>query len=425
VDQKHARKAGFHPWLAAAAALLSLAFITSCLDSKPRVLGSKRPKFTFEDVGTSSFKFNFAYRPTTGVADLQKIFFVQGAANTETAMISTCNSAGTGCVCQFMVGSTVAHESSSTEISYDTTGNYFRCYYSDSHATAIGSITQIRVRNLRSTIFGETLSVQSSVSKNDILGADLNANKVRTVSRYSCLYNFLQKQGTTETLFDCSTQLTVCDTGDFCLLQSWFPYYLYAHAQSSNHSRQGTDELYNAASTGQICGLQIKRFDCTVPPALAPAGEGGTAVAKFGLYAESNGIFDTAVSLGVTPGGSAELFGYAAQTSSYTSPGGVAHTLCPPGLERFRLYQAEPDPVAVLPSHNYPTSLVATVKVTEARATGDVPADFVIYRKGGGDCNGTVCTPVPSTALANAADYDFVTSPSSPDEFCVFPVGIL
>lgn len=386
-------------------AALSLVF-PSCLNTKPKVLGTKKVNlFEGTDGSQSSFKFNFALKGTTVGNDTP--IYLQGSANTSSGLISTCNTAGTGCVCEFLKadGSIIQTTISTSYITYDTTGNYYTCTLNDPGATLLPQLTDIRIRNIGNTVTSSNLVVTASgaLTIEQLIGTDLDVNRVRSVYRYECEWNYLQKDGTNSNTFDCSTQATLCDTGDFCLLKAQFPYYVYADGYSTNFHLKVADELYNPAS-GRICNQQIKKYDCTLT---APA-------LKFGLYAEQTGIWATNVALGPAPGITATSMGFAAKVSTTTN-------LCPPGLEKRVFWTVTVDTSTILPTHNFTTGQVST-EVQEP-APSAPPTDFEIDKYGQGDCNGTSCTmPV---SYAGDATPDQAYSSAGATEFCVIPKDMI
>lgn len=391
-------------------------FCFSCNDTrinvKPKVLGTKGISLDVKDTASSdTFKFNFAYRDSSAAAPLNTFIYLQGAANTKTTMNATCNAAGTNCICEFLTSNSISalvHSSTAAQISYDSTGNYFRCQYTG--ATPIASITYVRLRNLGSTGISSIYQVKTSLTAAEILGDELSMNKLRSISRYYCQYNFLQKAGTTTTSFDCSTQATACSTAaakDFCLLTTSYPYYLYSDNLSSNLTDKMSDKIYNGATDNKICDLQIKQIDCT--------GAAGVPSNQFGLYSEQIGVFQTPVSLAPKPEYPTTTYGYAAATSTF-----LGNTVCPPGLTPVIFYRATPNAAAITPSHNIPTTLTAS----EISSTTTTPTAISFVKLYDGDCNGTVCDKVPDTV---APDQPASTAYSSTGEtaFCVIPSALL
>lgn len=407
----------------------SLIFLSSCFESKPKVLGKTKPNLGRTDsANSSSFKFNFAFRDTTAAAPLDKIIYVQGSANSKTAILSACNSAGTNCVCEFLDSSGNELEETDVvtgEISFDQTGNYLRCDYDG----VLANLASVRVRNQNSTVVSTTLTVDTTLTAQKLIGSDLDVNLVRTIYRYECLFNFLQKQGTTTTSFDCSNQGSTCwntaapaASGDFCVLQSDFPYYLYSDNYSTNLSLKVADRLYNQGASNFICGLQIKQFDC--------AGASGTPVAQFGLFAQQVGIFDTAVQLSPGPDISASTYGFAAKTSTF-----LGQTVCPPGMVRRVFYTATTAASTTFPApdaqeSNYPsgqqikeildpvTPAFTSLEVVKLRGqlVGAGPAVT-------GDCNGTDCD-LPDVSLGTITNFTYVSAGGA-QEFCVIPTSLL
>ncbi len=406
----------------------SLAF-TACLQSKPKVLGKNKPNLGRSDTAnSSSFKFNFAFRDTTAAAPLDKIIYIQGSANSKTPIMSACNSAGTNCVCEFLdaTGAEIEETDAATgEISYDQTGNYLRCDYDG----VIGNLASVRVRNQNSTVTSATLTVDTTLTAQKLIGTDLDVNLVRTVYRYECLFNYLQKDDTTTTSFDCSNQGSTCwntaapaASGDFCIVQTDFPFYLYSDNYSTNISQKVADRLYNQGASSTICGLQIKQFDC--------AGGSGTPVAQFGLFGQQVGIFDTAVQLSAGPDISAITYGFAAKTSTF-----LGQTVCPPGMQRRVFYTATTAASTTFPApdaqeSNYPSG--SAVKEIMDPVTPAFTSLEVVKLRGAqigagpavsGDCNGTTCT-LPDVSLGTITSFNYVSAGAA-QEFCVIPTSLL
>jgi hypothetical protein len=394
------------------ASLFIPAIFLGCLQSKPKTLGKTKPSVGRADTADSnSFKFNFAFRDTTAVAPLDKIIYIQGSANSKTAITSTCNSAGTNCVCVFTDTGGVTEETDvvTNEISYDQTGNYLRCEYDG----VLANLSTVKVRNQNSTVTSETLSVDTSITVQKLIGSELDVNLVRSIYRYVCLHNFLEKDGTSTTNFDCSSQASLCSdgvgalSGDFCLLQSNFPYYVFADNYSTNLSQKPADLLYNQGNDNSLCGLQIKKYDC--------AGGAGTPVRQFGLFAQQAGIFDTAVQLSVGPDISAVTYGFAAKTSTF-----MGNTVCPPGMER-RIFKQATTSTAGMMSTNYPNGEIIKDITDPTAALGSV----AVVELQGGDCNGSVCTPIPSEVHTSPPAAFAYSIPVANVEFCVIKESIL
>jgi hypothetical protein len=403
--------------------------ITACLQSKPKVLGKNKPTFNRSDSANSnSFKFNFAFRDSTAAAPDDRTIYIQGSANSKTPIMSTCNSAGTNCVCEFLDSSGAELEetdASASEISYDQTGNYLRCDYDG----VIANLASVRVRNQNSTVTSSTLTVDTSLTAQKLIGDDLDVNLVRTIYRYECLFNYLQKQGTTTTSFDCSNQGSTCwntaapaASGDLCILQSEFPYYLYSDNYSTNISQKVPDRLYNQGNSSTICGVQIRQFDC--------ASSSGTPVAQFGLFAQQVGIFDTAVQLSASPDASAITYGFAAKTSTFQG-----NTVCPPGMQRRVFYTATTAASTTFPApdnqeSNYPSG--SAVKEIMHPVTPTFTSFEVVKLRGAqigagpavsGDCDGTNCT-LPTVSMNTITSFSYVSAGAA-QEFCVIPTTLL
>lgn len=403
-------------------ALLALAvvFVAIGCDTRPKVYNNRLDLSSATSTDTSTvvdtFGFNFAYRDASATSPLNQIVFLQGNSVSKSTIISTCNGAGTNCVCSFYDSShALLQESSSTQITYDSTGNYIRCQYTG----ALGSLAYVKVRNQNSSRVSIEYPVDLSLTLQKLIGVGNDVNKVRTVSRYGCLFNFLQKAGTTTLLFDCSSQNSLCwsgfsnnageTSGDFCLLQSTFPFYLYTSGYDNNFDKKIADKIYGGdTAAGNLCGFQVKQYDCT--------GTAGTPVKSFGIYTDQIGIFQYPLSLTPAPEQAVAVYGFAAATSTF-----MGSTVCPPGMVRRIFYATSTAGISsVGPSHNFPDTLTATeiVAPTSPPVTG-----LEVNKVGGGDCKGTACS-APLTAIAGTV-RTFNYSNSGQTEFCVIDPNLL
>ncbi len=344
-----------------------------------------------------NFRFNFAYQnPELG--GLGQRIDLQAAAETEQTMIQVCGANGSSCVCEAKdAGGKLIGRTDASHISYDGNGNFFRCFFVKPRAT----IATVRI--FRNKISSPALPVKSSLTIYDLLGGSLDANQARTIFRYSCEQTYLQKEGTTMDMFDCSHQATQCSVaGDFCLLKSRFPYYLYSDNYASNFHEKIADHFYNSGGSGRICGLQIKQFDCADAQSIPSA--------QFGIYAQQIGIWRSALALNSSPDAVSRVYGYVARTG----PTGE----CPPGLEKRVMFSRNVDASDITPSHNFPSGIV----VAEVAAPSREPSPFEINRYDQGQCNGSTCTmPVSFAGNAKPAQPFFRVS----SEFCVIPATLL
>lgn len=393
--------------------ILALAF--GCSDTKPKNL--TKNKITFGDTDSNtpdSFKFNFAYRDAAAASPLNLTVYMQGATDTKTSLISACNLAGTNCVCEFLDASeTEIIENATGGISYDQTGNYFRCDFPGT-ATQLATLAKVKIRNQNSTVTSAVYDVDTTLTAAKILGDELSMNHLRTVYKFNCLMNFLQKTGTSLTNFDCSSSGSLCGSpgspnGDFCLLLASFPYYLYSSNAATNFDQKQSDLLYGAAGT--ICSLQVKQYDC--------AGTDGVPSPQFGLYGEQKGVFETSVQMSPGPNTSLSTYGFAAKTSTYNG-----NTVCPPGMERRAFYQT-----TVAPSASWiATNMESSYTVKQISTIGATIAPLNVTRVKGYDCNGSACTIV-DTGVGLVADgtvgsFNYGLDTTS-TEFCVIPAGML
>lgn len=388
--------------------------VTGCLSTevKNKTSTGKLSFSATDTANANTFKFNFAYR-SAGV----KIAYLQGSSNTKTTMTSTCNSSGTNCVCELLDASNAIIETvqGAGSISYDSTGNYFRCAYVGADPT------NLRLRNQASTKSSAIVPVETAATLTITkLMGDLSVSKVRGIYRYTCLQNYLNKEGTSAATgaFDCSNQATTCNTGatsNLCLLQTNYPYFLFSDFLSNNFNLRPVDHLYNTELGGKVCGLQLQQYDCTVTTSGTNGNTGPTV--QLGAYSEQVGVFDTALSLVPAPNESTAVFGYVAQTSTFN-----ATTVCPPGLVRQVFYKATPlqtsfsVPAPTVDS-NYPTAGVTATEISSPTVT---PASIQTTRLSGGACNGTSCSfngvsdgVVGTTVYSSAAQIEFCAIPAS------------
>lgn len=412
-------------------ALLSGFLATSCFNAEPKILGrmNKLDFSTLDNGSQSQFKFNFAILNGS-------VAYLQGAATAKSNLIGVCNLAGTACACNFFDASgTLLYTSKSSEMSYEEPGNYFRCTYSGS--SAIANVASVVMKNQTGSISSDSLAIKTvpsggvagTLTLSDLIGTDVDINRVRTVYRYACGYNFLQKKGTTSAGFDCSLPTTtdpvndpvICKAGgvnyqNFCILKAKFPFYLYADNYSSNMASKMADKLYNNGA--MICGLQITQVDCT-----GKDTDSDVVTKKFGLYSQLSGMWQTSVSLPVGPDQSATSYGFAAKTSTAAAYLGE----CPPGLLPQVFYTVAVDTTDIKPSHNFvsgqisteisaPTTIPAAFEIDQLNSTGTaVPAD--------GTCTGTACT-LPINRVANVKAAQTYSS-AGQTTFCVIPPELL
>lgn len=388
--------------------------VTACLNIQPKVLG-QQGKFDFGAFNTSSsgtFKFNFAYFDSSRSANT---IYLQAATNSKSTVIGSCNFTGTGCTCNFLDGAgKTLYTTTSSDISYDDPGNYYRCVYKG--ASPIANVASVTIQSLdgATTSGPVTVATPATLTLSELIGTDLDINRVRYIYQYSCQYNYLQKSGTTTQGFDCTNAATACEAGDgnaqnnFCLLKATWPFYLYTDTYSSNFSQKPSDKVYNGAGSGSLCGLQIKQYDCVST---------GSPQKIFGLYDQLQGIWQTSVQLPAGPDLPAASYGFAAPTSTITGE-------CPPGLVKQVFFTAVVVTSDISPSHNIPSNQVAT-QVADPSAT---PTAFGISQygppySGTTGCNGTACgLPLSyNTGFTHSSAY----SSTGQTVFCAIPPALL
>ncbi|RZA08580.1 MAG: hypothetical protein EOP11_04425 [Proteobacteria bacterium] len=393
--------------------------LTACSDVKPKNFGNRQIGFdgTNDSTSTETFRFNFGYINAAAAPPLNKIVYLQGAPNSKPAITSTCNLAGTNCVCEFYNDSDVLLETADpSEMSYDSTGNYLRCEFDGT----IANLKKVRVRNQNASKFSDTYGVDTpaTLTLQKLIGASQDVNDVRTVSKYKCLFNYLQKQGTTELIFaGCNSIPNTCwsgftngnndSSGDICLLQTTVPFHLYRSNHENNYHLKNADKLWNSEADGLVCGMQIKQYDC--------GGNAGTPLKDFGLYAAQAGVFETPLSLTPGPGQSVVNYGYGANTSLF---GGAS--VCPPGMVKRIFFRAVTSTATSIgPSHNMPNTLTAT----EIAAPGTAPLPLEINKVGGGRCGGTLPCYPPDRPMGLVTNFPY--SSAGQTEFCVIDPALL
>lgn len=301
--------------------ILAALTLTSCLKTEVKnlngegVISPSAPATGNLD----TFRINFA--STAATASTNPVF-VQGAANTASFFISTCNAAGTGCQCDFYMNNTlVGSAAGAASIAYDQQGNFVRCI--PPNASNKNYVVLRNIAGTKSTT-PTPITLEANLTVAQLLGT-LSRSKVNTIYRYSCAFNFLQKNLITSASLDCSNQ-----PGGLRFITAQFNYYLFADGVSNgNFNQKASDILYGG---GYICGMQVRQVDCVTAASSQP-----TPTAEFALYKEAAGPFSVPVTLTQAPSfnnGITQLYGYAAPVSSFA--GGS----CPPGLVRKDIYTA-------------------------------------------------------------------------------------
>jgi hypothetical protein len=341
-------------------------------------------------------RFAFADR-----SDSRQVVELQGNVADAALFPKVCGKGAANCFCEFRDSSgKLLGKSGNEKILYDPDAVFFRC-------DIPGGISQDKISETRlvgpSGKASNWLRVKQpmELSLADVLGTGLNFNLARGIYRYVCESTYLEKAGTTQLIFDCSNQKQQCDeNGNFCLLKTRTPYFLYSDSYGSNFSLMPSDRLYNSGFG--ICGLEIKQLDCV---------SGTKPELRFGVYEGQVGIWNSALSLAPSPDNQAELEGFAAKVSKVTGD-------CPPGLVPMNFYHADLPTAAISGASNLPTDLV----VTDLGPENFAPDPLVVARVGGGNCDGTACT-MPRDSAAPVATAPF--QKSGQETFCVIPARLL
>lgn len=426
VTRKNARMATFSKWLIRLMPIGVILLAPACLESKPKVLGNSKLSVTAVDTATpETFKFNFGYRDPSVVAN--PTVYLQGVANSNSVMTSTCNAAGTGCQCEFMqttAGVDTVISGVTATSAYDTVGNFFTCTYNTGVA-ALGILTKVRLRNLSGSKISDAVTVDTSITPRTLVGPNLDVNKVRTVYRYPCQFNYLEKRasagvpGAAPGTFNCLDSTSFCETAsNFCFVQVKYPFYVFRDGYTTNMFKQMVDRIYNAGGTNVICNRQIKQFDCNV------GTTGEILTKKFGLYADQSGNFQTPVLLTPQPGESTDLVGYAAKI-------GLSGN-CPPGMVKKVFYNAAIPAVTdstlagdTAVEIGDPAPAAAPSAVAVNRQYGDGVDPLLGGGGTGGKCNGTDCFYPRGPIVAADPGAPTVSYSATGSQFCVIDPTIL
>jgi len=343
----------------------------------------------------------FAYRSTNGDRN-PKVVYLQGTALSKPALLAACGQKGENCACELQdeAGNVLQR---SKKLSYEIEGNYFRCEIDREH----GGHLKARLFRKRSKQTSAILSVENSVKLESLMHRELNANLVRSIFNYYCHFTYLQKAGTSTYNFDCSNQVQSCGSdkgipGNFCVLQTSRPFYLYADNFSTTFPLKASDRLYRADIDGRICGTQVKEYDCT--------GLNGFPQVEFALYNSEVGIWTVPIRLQPSPESPEMTSGFAAKVSPRTHE-------CPPGLVKKAFYQAVTDSRG-LGDSNLPQGEV----VRQVGEPGVEVAPLTLHQIAGGDCDGRSCVP-PRTYSGQVKSLAYTRSEQK--EFCVIPREIL
>lgn len=332
--------------------------------------------------GQSSPKFRFAYQATG-----QDQVLVQGNG---TAGEPACDQ---GCECSFLDSSGQVISRPAKAV-YEPAGDFLIC------PSAFGmNVSSVRVTNGSKK---EELAIQKALTLPMIFAGRLDLRRMRTISRYSCRMNFLEKLdgGTSPNSFSCSGTLSYCGSSNFCFIEAKLPFHLFADSLTNNYSSLEIDRIYNPAGSGLLCGSQIKQFDCS------QQATGETLMKSFGLYAEPVSPFSIKVQLSPGPNASLNTYGYASPLGS--------SGICAPGLVKRDVFTAA---IPALANTTLPA-------MTSTEFSAEQPANLEIKRRDGGFCNGTVCT-VPNSPITTPAMSPSPSYQPNHTYFCVISPELL
>lgn len=383
--------------------------------TKPGVLLMNLPIFLYSillsltaTAGEAGLPVRFAFE-NNELGGTDRGIYLQAESGTDDLMMRVCGLTGQRCSCEFLDSAgRVVGASKGNEIRYEAVGNYFRCSINGTIRGAVSArLVERKPKGRRSAI----VQIRDHVSLGDIIGRELDFNRLRYIYRYNCEQTYLQKEGTTSWSFDCSRQFASCDPSgnprnNFCLLNANFPYYLYSDSYSTNFGQKIADEFYNGDGSGRVCGLQIRKYNC--------AGEQGYPVKNFGVYGQMIGYWRVAVSLQPAPDAAVSVFGYAGRVSPVTNE-------CPPWLEKREFQRADIVTSDIYPSHNFPSQMTSTLVGSSSVS----PQEVEIYKYSGGMggfCNGEYCS-LPNSFAGTVKSHRYASVEGT--SFCVIPASML
>jgi hypothetical protein len=233
---------------------------------------------------------------------------------------------------------------------------------------------------------------------NDVLGANLDKNKVRGVFRYSCERTFFEGEGVTR-------DSIACIPGQHLgLIKASYNFYTYRSHFDGNFPAG------DVAFPDPICGRNsLLQYQCT----------GNTPELRYGLYKEPVAPFVVAVSMTRAPVGEnlTGLYGYGVVPDN-----GV----CPPGLEAARPWVAEPQTISAgaIDGTNPPSSFVNFGDLNNTVVETLQPFNFTVSRQ----ANLTPCANDGSCVNAsfggNHEVQNVLYTPLTP-QICVIPSSLL
>lgn len=346
--------------------------------------------------GSGAPTFRFAYRDPAVM--FSPTVVVQATAASRADLVRVCGKKENPCTCDFLDSTHFLRGSAPAKV--DIVWGNLSCTLPDSIPLRDASYVQV--------LFGRSsqkLPLTTTLRPEQILPEDHDVNRLRSVLRYSCDFNFLEKIDgyTSPNSFSCQNTLQPCGigNGNFCFLQVKLPFFLYSDNYSSNVWHRASDEIYNVGGTGKLCGSQIKRFDCTA----------NSPVKQFGLYAERTEKFPARVMLTSRPEDREETYGYAARVNE--------HGVCPAGMVKRARFSATVRPM--------PDSTIPSLSTTEISAPNSSPGKLSVTRQSGdgylpelggsgGKCDGTTCLP-PMGPRESVEAFDYPASGT--DTVCV------
>ncbi len=404
---------------------LSTVFTGSCgnMDTRPKSFGSTLNILPDDSANQENFRFLFAYRDDDDATSANKLVVqLQGADNATSAIINTCNSAGTGCYCDFYDSSNTLLETASgtSGISYSSTNNTISCLIGNiAHEDTVDNVI---LRNSDSSIVSDRVTVSTSLTLSQVLHG-LSVDSMRTVYRYKCMRTFLQKAATVYPDFDCTDQ----GLNDLSFLHADFNYFVYGSNSTNNYSDQLVDVLYNGSSGGSVCNMQVKQYDCVN----TITTNGGLLDKVFAIYGSQKGPFSREIDLNANPSKPNTPFGYAAPPQEFPAGSGVF--ICPPGMKRFDTFTTQIDRDDFLITSNMPDKdSLSSMEILDATdtdvwpvsTTSPSPTAIDVETRINGDCDATntFCTDPAAAKAATGVTYSYTAAGS---QFCAIPADLL
>lgn len=352
-----------------------LAFLYRTSDSVPEaVVKTNEPPAAYDLLAT------FAYDNGGGVV-------VQGLRNDPAKAFGA---AGLKVGCEFLLAPDTEEGSQAAGGDYAEKFNYVFCPQPPSPNHKFVRLATVEEKPRRSN----SVPVRATLTWRNLLGPDLQKNRVTWVYRFTCDRTFVEGEGVSK-----EGEVSCPPSQKLGLLHTIYHYY----TRWSEEGKETAEPI--PVATDSVCGLtSYSAWRCL----------DGSKVLLFGLYRREIPPFIVPVSLTRAPVGDAlmSVYGYAAETD--------ANGLCPVGLVKVKQWNASPPTLGPADSGGlYSTFRNDTGDLNNRIIESQQPKSFVISRHksrtpcdGKGNCAfATFDEPAPA-----------FTTPYSPGgEFCVIP----